>query len=440
MQFQESARVYNLFPRLAGNISGWVSHLDRISEMDFNWIFLNPIQSSGFSGSLYSIADYYRLNSLFFPSQESAIQDLLSFLKEAKKRDIRVMIDLVINHTAIDHAWVKNRSHWYKQKNGKVQNSGTWQNSKWVEWGDLAELSYENFHLELVNYWKDCIFYYLQMGFDGFRCDSAYQIPPGVWETLIRESKKAFPDSQWFAETLGCSSEKTIELANMGFDYTFNSFKWWDYQEEWCLEQYNSQRLFAHSIGFPESHDTPRLYSEKTPQLSMHRYLFASLFSSGVMMPIGFEYGFQKPLHVVQSSPQDYQQEYQNRPVDFSKEIRKIHQLKKAYRIFNEDCEFKKLSEKEPRNNSDEPILWFQKTHENERILLAINPHLESAQKSVSASEYFHQAFPNIKKDGIQQLHLKLHPKNETALELEVFPSFLDLEGGEIQIFYGLLL
>jgi starch synthase (maltosyl-transferring) len=55
-------RIYNLFPLLAGPVSDWKPHLERAARMGFDWVFVNPIQQPGRSGSLYSIADYFRIN------------------------------------------------------------------------------------------------------------------------------------------------------------------------------------------------------------------------------------------------------------------------------------------------------------------------------------------------------------------------------------------
>jgi starch synthase (maltosyl-transferring) len=56
--------IYNLFPTLVGRFSDWGTHLTRAAEMGFNWVFVNPIQQPGSSGSLYSIADYFAFNPL----------------------------------------------------------------------------------------------------------------------------------------------------------------------------------------------------------------------------------------------------------------------------------------------------------------------------------------------------------------------------------------
>jgi starch synthase (maltosyl-transferring) len=62
MKPPEKMLIYNLFPLLAGTFSQWDAHVKRASDMGFNWIFINPIQQPGKSGSLYSIVDYKALN------------------------------------------------------------------------------------------------------------------------------------------------------------------------------------------------------------------------------------------------------------------------------------------------------------------------------------------------------------------------------------------
>ncbi len=52
MRKAEKMIIYNLFPLLAGTFKDWEKHLLRASRMGFNWVFVNPIQQVGTSGSL----------------------------------------------------------------------------------------------------------------------------------------------------------------------------------------------------------------------------------------------------------------------------------------------------------------------------------------------------------------------------------------------------
>ena len=68
-------------------------------------------------------------------------------------------------------------------------------------------------------------------------------------------------------------------------------------------------RAIAPSIAFPESHDTERLAEENggDERVSRLRYLFAAAFSSGLMLTMGYEYGFRRKLNVVTTRPEDWE-------------------------------------------------------------------------------------------------------------------------------------
>ena len=57
--------IYNLFPRHFAAIDEWAGILPHARDLGFTAVFVNPFHETGFSGSLYSIKDYFRLNPLF---------------------------------------------------------------------------------------------------------------------------------------------------------------------------------------------------------------------------------------------------------------------------------------------------------------------------------------------------------------------------------------
>ncbi|MGH7963394.1 MAG: alpha-amylase family glycosyl hydrolase, partial [Candidatus Binatia bacterium] len=133
----------------------------------------------------------------------------------------------------------------------------------------------------------------------------------------------------------GCPIEDTMRLAQSGFDFLFNSSKWWDFAEPWCLTQYRQSAALAPSISFPESHDTERLAVELQgdKEAVKMRYAFSALFSSGVMVPIGFEYGFRRRLDVVKTRPQDWEEPQW----DLSDFITAVNRLKESQQVFNQE-------------------------------------------------------------------------------------------------------
>ena len=297
----EGLRIYNLFPTLAGTIRKWTTHLPRIAGMGFNAVYINPFHYPGFSGSLYAVNDYYRLNPRFRdgePGDDDAL--LRGFTEAARAHGLLVIMDLVVNHTAKDNELVASRPHWFtRDGRGNIVSpyaTNPADPTRKTVWGDLAELDYRPpQQREILGYFQELVRHYIALGFGGFRCDAAYKVPAEVWRSLISAAKTVSPDVVFCAENLGAPKEAVLALDDAGFEYLFNSVKWWDFESPWLLDQYEAFRHIAPSIGFPESHDTDRLVSELMaagfPESEIEpryrqAYTFAAAYSTGVLMPI----------------------------------------------------------------------------------------------------------------------------------------------------------
>ncbi len=316
MNTTKPALIYNLFPRLFETIDDWTAHVDTIESMNFNAIYINPFHAVGGSNSLYAVQDYYKLNSQFLPNQADVedFKPLERFTAECKRKGMKVHMDLVINHTANESPLITEHPQWFKRdQNGTIVHPfaiDPANPSDITVWGDLSEIDYENNPDmdKLIEYWDRMIAFYQNKGFDGFRCDAAYKIPASVWQRLITAAKKRNPDAEFLAETLGCTLDQTQALDNCGFDYLFNSSKWWNFESSWCIDQHCQFRHIAPSVSFPESHDTCRLTNEQPGSFNMHknRYLLSALFSKGLLMTSGYEYGSTKDINVVHSTPEEF--------------------------------------------------------------------------------------------------------------------------------------
>lgn len=380
----EATLIYNLFPPLAGSIPRWEEHLKRIAAMGFTWIYLNPIHTPGLSGSLYAVKDYFTINPLFRPESGGKPEVALKhFVKAAGRRGLKVMLDLVINHTAIDSPLVDQHPEWYsKDEDGQVKHPGAIDPAdtrKVTVWGDLAELEYwpPPDPDGLLHFWHSVVAHYLRLGFLGFRADAAYKIPGEFWGRLIASARNLEPQVQFFAETLGCRLKDCAQLSSSGFDFIYNSSKWWDFQEEWCLKQYNQFRHLAPSISFPETHDTARLAAESrgAVEVARQRYLFAAFFSSGLMIPMGFEFGFEKKLHVVHTRPSDWE----SPSYDLSGFITLVNRMKKDCPVLLEEGPLLRVSPE------GEPVVVLLKSRENHkgRVLAVINATLEAQRAAL---------------------------------------------------------
>jgi starch synthase (maltosyl-transferring) len=301
---QDGPRIYNLFPPLVGPMVRWIAELPRIAAMGFDWVWLNPVHYPGFSGSLYAIKDYHRMNPLFSEADPDAA--LGEFVAAANGHGLKVMMDLVINHTSKDALLIAEHPEWFARtpdgglKSPSVVDPGD--ATKTTEWGDLAEIDYgiPEYHPAMIAHWGALVRRWAALGIAGFRCDAAYKVPAEVWAGIIAEGHGAV----FAAETLGCTTEAITALHRAGFDLLFNSAKWWDFHAPWLLEQYEVLRPIAPSVAFPESHDTERLAVEVAGRGDAEAWYrlwarFAAFFSAGWMMPMGFEWGATHKLDVI---------------------------------------------------------------------------------------------------------------------------------------------
>src|SRR3954469_3706744 len=85
-----------------GDFEGLVRRLDYIAGLGVNAIWLHPFQKSPRRDDGYDISDFYQVDPVY-----GTLGDFVEFTHEAKQRGIRVIIDLVVNHTSDQHPWFK---------------------------------------------------------------------------------------------------------------------------------------------------------------------------------------------------------------------------------------------------------------------------------------------------------------------------------------------
>ena len=133
----KEAIVYQIYPRSfcdsngdgIGDLNGITSKLDYLKELGIDVIWLSPVYKSPNDDNGYDISDYEAIMTEF-----GTMDDFDKMLSEAHKRGIKIVMDLVVNHTSDEHPWfVESRSSkdnpkrdyyiWKEGKNGKEPNN-----------------------------------------------------------------------------------------------------------------------------------------------------------------------------------------------------------------------------------------------------------------------------------------------------------------------------
>ncbi|MEY3609480.1 MAG: Alpha,4-glucan:maltose-phosphate maltosyltransferase 2, partial [Bacillota bacterium] len=129
--------IYQVFVRnhtQAGTFQALIKDLPRIQSLGVSILYLLPIHPIGVLarkgkvGSPYSIRDYYAIDEAL-----GTEQDFKNLITEAHRIGLKVMMDIVFNHTARDARWVKEHPEYYYYKDGKLAN-------RIGDWSDIADL------------------------------------------------------------------------------------------------------------------------------------------------------------------------------------------------------------------------------------------------------------------------------------------------------------
>ncbi|HIS34932.1 MAG TPA: alpha-amylase [Candidatus Avirikenella pullistercoris] len=162
-----------------GTFAAFEPHLSRLKDMGVTVLWFMPvcpigkINRKGSLGSYYSISDYKAVNPEF-----GTMEEFKRLVAKAHEMGFKVLMDMVTNHTAWDHVWLKEgHREWYEQdERGNVVTP--------YDWTDTAKLDYKN--AEMRRAMIDALeFWIREVGIDGYRQDMAGLVPLDFWEEAV---------------------------------------------------------------------------------------------------------------------------------------------------------------------------------------------------------------------------------------------------------------
>lgn len=161
-----------------GNFAAARERLPFLKELGVDIVWLMPIHPigekgrKGTLGSYYAIRDYKAVNPEF-----GTMQDFEKFLTEAHDLGLKVILDLVANHTSPDSEWVDGKpAEWYYR-------DSTGAPMVQYDWTDISRLNYAC--PEVGEAMTDVMKFWVNKGIDGFRCDVAGEVPDSFWKKAI---------------------------------------------------------------------------------------------------------------------------------------------------------------------------------------------------------------------------------------------------------------
>ncbi|SEN13643.1 alpha-amylase [Mesobacillus persicus] len=202
-----------------GDFEGVIMQLDYIKDMGFTTILLSPIfdnNESGYHG--YAVNDFYMPDEHF-----GSMESFKTLVNEAHERDMKVVIDFVVNYVGSDHVWTKDpgKKDWFLQT-----EEMTHQNQLAFPWLEgLHELNLAN--PEVQEYLVDAATWWVkETGIDGYRLESVNQVPGDFWSDFSRAVKEVNSDIYLLGEVAPEDSSSIMDHEKSGIngfsDYTFN--------------------------------------------------------------------------------------------------------------------------------------------------------------------------------------------------------------------------
>lgn len=299
MQSFKDKVIYQIYPKSFadttgngfGDLKGITEHLDYVKSLGADMIWLNPIYPSPMVDNGYDISDYRAINPEF-----GTMEDFEELVREAKKRGIGIMLDMVFNHTSTEHEWFQKAlqgdpeymdyyifedpkengdmpTHWESKFGGPVWEYVPSLNKYYLHLFDpkQADLNWKN--PKVREECADVIRFWMDKGVEGFRFDVInlidkpdewkedengdgrflYTDGPRVHEYLKELNRNSFGQAEPASVTVGEMSSTTLDNCKryasekeheLDMVFSFHHLKV-DYknQEKWNLKSFDFLEL-----------------------------------------------------------------------------------------------------------------------------------------------------------------------------------------------------
>ncbi len=293
--------VYSIYVRAhteEGSFLSIIPDLDRIRALgtDIIWFLpIHPIGVKGKKGSLgcpYANRDYRTTNPLY-----GSMQAFRFLCDEIHRRGMKVMIDVVYNHTSPDAALLRDHPEFYWRD--AAGNTG----NKIGDWADVIDLDYRvralwDYQIDSLRMWAGIV--------DGFRCDVASFVPLEFWKAARRAVAEVRPECIWLAETVhmsygnyarreGFLSTRDTEAYD-AFDIEYQYDVWESFERfldgrgalHERTEQLNLQEALYrenyNKLRYLENHDQPRIAARVKDERARDNHTAMLFFLKGTTL------------------------------------------------------------------------------------------------------------------------------------------------------------
>lgn len=448
------AAWYELFPRSQSPVPGKhgtlrdvLRRLPELRDLGFDVIYLPPIHPIGLTnrkgknnspeadqndvGSPWAIGNWQGGHDAIEPAL-GTLDDFRMLIGAAQAHHIEIALDLALNCSP-DHPYVQQCPHWFKHR---ADGTIAYAENPPKKYQDVYPLDFDN--NDWPSLWQEVlriVIFWVEQGVKTFRVDNPHTKPVGLWEWLISQVKRLYPDVLFLAEAF-TKPAMMKELAKIGFSQSYTYFTWRNSKAE--LTEYLTELTKTEMIEYFRPH-----FFANTPDI-LHAFLqkggkpaFAiRLILAATLSPLygiysGYEFYENEPLHEGSEEYRDSEKyEIKQRPSEMPGSLRPLIKLLNQTRRTHPALQ--QLKNIHFHTIPNQNILCYSKTTDDhgDRLIFVVNLDPHKVQEGIVDL--------NLEKLGLEQdqtyfVHDLMTnqtwnwkgPKNYVRLDPQIAPAHL---------------
>ncbi|MDP9156938.1 MAG: DUF3416 domain-containing protein [Pseudomonadota bacterium] len=328
-------RIYFIDPLLVGPLPQWPAQFEHAAALGFDHVLIGAPFLPGKNGHRQAVADHHKLHPAF-ESDLPAAEGLRLLASQAEKHGLTLLVDINLDRVSAEGGLFQENRHWFHpfeaaEARLDPRTAPHEESVAHANFGD-GEAAHA-----LTEWWARELMLIADAGIGGFRFEAPQKVPAHVWRRLGAAVRERHPQTKWLAWTVGVNRHDLANLADAGFDSVFSSARWWDFQSNWLFDEHAALFRIAPPIAFPEEpygtrllNDLPDTSDSSLVERAYRRALYtAAGIGTGVLVPMGFEYGLTQPLSYNHGSAEEFHRATESARFNVSAEVAHANALQR---------------------------------------------------------------------------------------------------------------